>query len=392
MGAKVTVHGLTRFVGLPLVFCSLAALGRPPAAQEESTTSPQLRPWRPTRDDASRSYVGATACAECHTAIFRSQSATPMAAALELVSEGATLKAHPRLAFQSGRFSYLVGREGNQVTYTVTDGAESASAPVQWFFGHGLSSRTYVLQHNGGYYESRLSFYTAIGGLDYTLGYPREPAGSIVEALGRKLEPDETRKCFACHSTGAVTRNEVHFDRLEAGVRCEACHGPGAEHVTAMKAGQPEKKIFNPNRLSPDALSQELCGSCHRSVDDVYRLPNRGDIHNIRFQPYRIFNSKCYSDDPRISCIACHDPHAVLVHDAAYYDQKCLACHLAQGNATTGNAKPKVSPRKPHAPGCSVKQNDCASCHMPKFGLPGSHFDFTDHQIRVNKPGMPFPI
>jgi hypothetical protein len=389
---RTTGQLMKRFAGLLLVFYLLAGSWKPRAAQEESATSSELRPWRPTHETAILSYVGAAVCAECHAAIFQSQSTAPMAAALEAASNGVILQAHPRLAFQSGRFSYLIARQGKENIYSVTDGSQSISAPVLWSFGHGLSAQTYLLQLNGEYYESRLSFYTAIEGLDYTLGYPREPASSLIEALGRKLEPDETRKCIACHATGAVTGNRVHLDRLEAGVRCEACHGPGKGHVTAMKAGQSERQIFNPRRLSPDELSQEFCGTCHRSVEDVLKLPNRGDIHNVRFQPYRIFNSRCYSDDPRIGCTACHDPHVMLRHEVTYYDQKCLACHLEQGATPGGNEAPNISGLKPYAPPCPVKRKGCTDCHMPKFALPGSHFNFTDHRIRITKPGMPFPI
>ena len=394
MGVKVTVRSVKLFAGVLLLFllCYSSAASWKPAAQDEPTAH-ESRPWRPTGEVANLNYFGAAVCAECHAAIFQSQSAAPMAGALEPANESAILKAHPRLVFHSGRFSYLITRQGKQISYTVTAGAQSISASVLWSFGRGLSARTYLLRHDNEYYESRLSYYTAIEGLDYTLGYPREPAGSIAEAMGRKLEPDEFRKCIACHSTGAVVGNQVYLDRLEAGVRCEACHGPGGRHVSAMKAGRQERLIFNPRRLSPDALSQELCGSCHRSVDDVFQLPNRGDIHNVRFQPYRIFGSKCYGDDPRISCTACHDPHATLRHEVAFYDQKCLACHLGQGAvAKRGNEVASTSGLEPNAPPCPVRPQDCVSCHMPKFGLPGSHFEFTDHRIRISKPGMPFPI
>jgi formate-dependent nitrite reductase cytochrome c552 subunit len=34
----------------------------------------------------------------------------------------------------------------------------------------------------------------------------------------------------------------------------------------------------------------------------------------------------------------------------------------------------------------------CVGCHMPKVELPGAHFKFTDHWIRVVKAGDPFPV
>jgi formate-dependent nitrite reductase cytochrome c552 subunit len=38
-----------------------------------------------------------------------------------------------------------------------------------------------------------------------------------------------------------------------------------------------------------------------------------------------------------------------------------------------------------------VSTNKCATCHMPKVELPGMHAEFTDHWIRVAKPGDPTP-
>jgi hypothetical protein len=31
------------------------------------------------------------------------------------------------------------------------------------------------------------------------------------------------------------------------------------------------------------------------------------------------------------------------------------------------------------------------SCHMPTVELPGAHFKFTDHRIRIVRPGQPYP-
>jgi len=105
---------------------------------------------------------------------------------------------------------------------------------------------------------------------------------------------------------------------------------------------------------------------------------------NVRFQPYRLANSKCFNGaDPRISCIACHDPHQKVVRDVTDYDSKCLACHSPTLEAAT--------PTSPHARSCPVAKANCTSCHMPKVPFPGGHFVFTDHEIRVVKPNEPYP-
>jgi hypothetical protein len=343
--------------------------------------------WNPTRVPPGVTFVGDQVCAECHKNKAVSQSQSSMGMAMESVKGSKILTKHPKMTFRSGPYSYEIRREGEQSFYTVTDDKETISLPILFAFGQGKAGQTYVLQHEGAYYESLVSFYDEIKGLDFTIGATRETPKSLLDAVGRRLSKSETLSCFGCHSTGAVSGSQLHLDKLTLGVRCEACHGPGADHVAAGKAGRPGAKlIFNPARLGGDELTQDFCASCHRGAGEFAALKSMG-INNVRFQPYRIFNSKCYSDDRRISCTACHDPHEALNQDPAYYDSKCLACHASGGKPARAAAKPSS---QTSAPGCRVETKNCASCHMPKMELTGAHFKFTDHFIRVARPNEPY--
>jgi hypothetical protein len=170
------------------------------------------------------------------------------------------------------------------------------------------------------------------------------------------------------------------LERMIPGVRCEACHGPGSVHVAAMRSGNARgSHIFNPGRLSTGRITA-FCGSCHRTAADEQRLKIHG-LENVRFQGYRLERSACYSaQDSRISCIACHDPHRRVVTAASYYDGKCLACHARAGASTAHEARP-----------CPVATRNCVTCHMPQVAVPGAHYRFTDHFIRVVKAGQPYP-
>lgn len=340
--------------------------------------------WRSTHAPAGAKYLGNQACAECHTQT-ETQSETPMGKALEFGAECNILKANPKLTFKSGIYSYAILRQGSQSLYSVTDGKETMSVPILYAFGQGKAGQTYVLVHNGKYYESRVSFYDELAGLDYTLGSPRKPADSLEEAFGRLMDSLDTKDCFSCHATAAVSERTLQLDKMTPGITCEGCHGAGEKHVALMKTKssgattQPhDKAILNPGHFDTEGMTQ-FCGSCHRTWEQVQLMKGTRGVVNVRFQPYRIFGSKCYDfDDKRIRCTACHNPHEALKQEATFYDAKCTACHRTTSVTNPGRT----------APLCKTgKLSNCASCHMPQYEIPGVHHKFTDHRIRVVKAG-----
>jgi hypothetical protein len=273
------------------------------------------------------------------------------------------------LSFREGEYQTAIRRDGDRITYSVAKGSESFKAPVVWAFGQGAAGQTYVLQHEGKLYESRLSYYRRIDGLDLTIGAQNARPRNITEAAGRLMNRDDVRECFGCHATGSF-RPAVDWEQLRPGVQCERCHGPAAAH---LERREPMKRL---TRLTTEEMS-DFCGSCHRTWADIAANGPRG-VANVRFQPYRLTNSRCYDvEDRRISCVACHDPHSEPERGAAAYDDRCLACH---STARTSKARP-----------CRVGKRECSSCHMPKYELGQSHFAFTDHHIRVVRKGEAYP-
>jgi hypothetical protein len=311
------------------------------------------------------------------------------------------LQTYPRLTFKLDRYTYQIISESGRSIYSVSNGAETIAEPIWWCFGRGEVGQTFVIRHAGAWYETRVTFYTESKRLDFTPGAPRGAPSSLADAIGQPMTEREARSCFSCHTTPAPGTAALQLDQVDPGVGCESCHGPGENHLAALKHGPRdrdgrliEKKILNPRSLSPDNLTQQFCGRCHRSWDQVMQMPERHEVVNVRFQPYRLAKSKCYRslEDARISCTGCHNPHEDLRREPAFYDGKCLACHASSTNA--GTAPKKAAPdagNKQNAPPCPVGKQDCAACHMPRIEVPALHFKFTDHNIRVVKPGEAFP-
>lgn len=123
-----------------------------------------------------------------------------------------------------------------------------------------------------------------------------------------------------------------------------------------------------------------FCGQCHRTWEEISLKGPRG-IANVRFQPYRLANSRCYDpSDSRIKCTACHNPHRELETAPAAYDARCLACHP---RTLAVDGKPATM--------CKVAQANCVTCHMPRLDLPGAHQKFTDHRIRIVRANQTYP-
>jgi hypothetical protein len=340
--------------------------------------------WRPNSDTQGIRYVGNDACVTCH-ASKANQLAEPMAHAMETAPDCRILKARGRLAFRNGSYKYEISHRGKDVVYSVSDGVNTIAKPILYCFGQGHIGQTYLFRHNDVLYETRVSYFEKIRNLDFTIGHRQSVPTSLDDALGRAIGGEEPQQCFGCHSTGAVYGLQLKLDQLRPGVGCEACHGPGEKHLLAMKGQKFDgPQIFNPERLNGHDMSQSFCGTCHTSFEQAMLQPGQSGINNIRFQPYRMFNSRGHNtSDPRIGCVACHDPHEKLQKEAAFYDSKCLACHL------TTSKESKTATRTASA--CPTSTKDCVTCHMPKVDLPGMHAAFTDHWIRIAKPNQPTP-
>jgi hypothetical protein len=354
--------------------------------------------WWPTKGSAARTdVVGTAECAKCHEQIAATQLTTPMALASTLAVNSEILRAHSDLSAQLAAYHYELSANREAVNLSVTDGANSLSATVGWAFGLGHKGQTYIYQRDGEFYESHLSFYRSLQGLDLTTGHIESEPDNLKSAMGRWMGTGEVRRCFGCHTTGSTVEGRFDTSHLTTGVQCESCHGPGAQHVAAMKSGKIEagrQAIFDPRRLDAGA-SVDFCGACHRTWADVVltSAPGSQNVMNVRFQPYRLEDSKCWlktKGDARLTCTACHNPHEQLMQDVSTYDKKCLACHTTTASASA--TLPHASASNHFGQPCPVSTKNCVTCHMPQIDVPSVHATFFDHRIRVVRPDAPYPM
>jgi Cytochrome c554 and c-prime len=279
-------------------------------------------------------HVGSKACAGCHPTQFDEQSKTGHARALSRPSE------HVLARFFS-------------------------PSPAEWAFGAGEQAVTFVSQVDEDWYlEHGLSYYASTESMGLTPGH----SSSSGERY-RTFNPNAAiLRCFQCHSTGPLELGaKFQLVPFELGVRCEACHGAGQEHVKLQGV---KSAIKNPKKLPADALNQ-FCGSCHRKPPAAGDDTNWNNAWNIRHQPLYFSQSPCFRESRgALSCLTCHSPHSPLVHTATEYDRRCATCH----------AKPRHR--------SSIGGQSCVRCHMPEV-KPQTNLRFANHWIGIYAGGKP---
>jgi len=358
------------------------SVNNPGACGAETPTAGVDETPKPNRGEAlPAEYVGSPVCAECHGTIFEKQKTTDMALAAARPADSRILHQHRAFSVERGPYTYSIMNEGARLFFSVRDDHSKIQEPIILTVGAGSVHESYLFEHQGKYYQAPVSYYSALEKL--VVAGSATPPASLEDALGAPLTPERIGQCMQCHATAGISGERVDSEHVVPGVQCEACHGPGEQHVAAMRAGKlRDTLIVAPARFNSDQ-EVEFCGTCHHGVQEV----KSGDLRGIRTvvsQPYRLIHSRCWNPgDARSRCSFCHDPHQPLVHGPAAYDSKCLACHATETRAALRADQPGKA--------CPVGKYDCTSCHMPRVEVPGSLASYVDHRIRIVQAGAPYP-
>lgn len=99
--------------------------------------------------------------------------------------------------------------------------------------------------------------------------YNKWAAGPHANAM-KSLNETEAKdpKCLKCHSTVGHTDKALHAGiKVEEGVSCETCHGPGSAYKTLSIMKDRAKSIEN-GLIIPD---EKLCRSCHNEESPTFK-------------------------------------------------------------------------------------------------------------------------
>jgi predicted CXXCH cytochrome family protein len=375
--------------------------------------------------------MGRETCKECHEKEYMLFQDSDHDMAMDTATEETVLGNFNNVRFTHyGITSRFYRADGKFMVHTEGPDGQMADYQVSYVFGI-RPLQQYLIEFPGGRYQCLpLCWDTrpeSEGGQRWFHIYPDERIASDDVLHWTRVTQNWNYMCAECHSTNlrknySYREKAYHTTWSEIDVSCEACHGPGSEHidwaelveagsspdvypdmglVLRLKDTDDASWIFHPDsvtaRRSVPRASDELvqmCSRCHSrravATEDYYHGGSLLDTHwpslldeglyfpdgQIQDEVYvyaSFLQSKMYQAG--VVCKDCHEPHSGKV----YVDGNalCYRCHMAS----------EYGPRKHHFHDPSKEGASCMECHMHErtYMVVDPR---RDHSIRIPRPDL----
>jgi hypothetical protein len=327
----------------------------------------------PQTGASRQEFVGNDACRTCHSEIAESYLRT----AHHLTSQFPTSNSIAG-SFATGKNVLKTSNPGlffqmeskpdgfyETAMMSLPQGSSSHSERIDIVIGSGRFGQTYLYWKDNRLFQLPVSYWIDPAGWINSPGYR-----DGIAKFDRQVAP----RCLECHSTfaqyvpGGGIENCYEPGRLQLGISCERCHGPGSVHVKAMTSAKAAGgMIVNPAKLTRDRQI-EVCAQCHSGkrqpvlpsfsyipgapLDQYLRAAEpstKVDVHGNQVGLLQM--SRCYQESASISCATCHNVHQVQ-RDAGSFSARCLQCHRPEACRIFPQFGQKIVA-------------GCVNCHMP---------------------------
>jgi tetratricopeptide (TPR) repeat protein len=399
---------------------SATAITRQTAAVAGAPTIAEPTAAEPT--GTKLTFVGAGTCKQCHAAEYELWRGSHHDLAMQPATANTVLGDFNNARFTYNKITTTFFRRGAQF-FVNTDGPDGALRDYQIRYTFGFKPlQQYLIEFPDGRMQAlSIAWDTrskAQGGQRWFHLYPGQAIDyrSPLHWSGR--DQNWNYMCAECHSTRLrknydFASDSFHTTWSEINVACEACHGPGSEHIKQAHAGgvraadgltvhfpAPASWVMdvatgNAKRASPrtDNTELETCAVCHsrraqikegyqpgQSLLDTH-IPALlsehlyeadGQMRDEVFNYGSFLQSKMFANG--VSCGDCHEPHSLKLRAAD--NGVCLQCHAAS-----------KYDNKTHHRHDDAAATSCPACHMPQrtyMGVDKRH----DHSFRIPRPDL----
>lgn len=379
----------------------------------------------------SAEFVGSSTCAECHDQETEHWNGSHHQLAMQEANADTVLGDFNDATYDHFGIKSRFFKKGNTfVVNTEGPDGQNTDYPVSYVFGV-YPLQQYLVEFPKGHmqvlhlcWDSRSK---EEGGQRWYHLYPNEKIDHKDVLHWTGVHFNWNYMCADCHSTHLqknYNTETLSYNTTwsEISVGCEACHGPGSEHVTwaksagtntnglsekamglltQLKDSQPvtwtlDPKTGQPVRSHPKESDAQInaCARCHSHRRLVTGTFAHGqdflDTHKPALIEDRLYHhdgqideevyvygsyvqSKMYHHGVR--CNDCHNPHSLKLH--APGNALCLRCHDATKYHTPSHHH--------HEMGSTGAQ--CVECHMPEkyYMVVDAR---RDHSLRIPRPDL----
>lgn len=371
-------------------------------------------------------YVGRQACTSCHETQYQLWTNSHHDLAMQAANDQTVLG-----DFNNAKFTYFgvtstfFKKTGKFSVRTDGPDGKLADYEIKYTFGvHPLQQ--YLIEFPGGRLQAlSIAWDTrpkSEGGQRWFHLYPDEKIAHNDPLHWTGPNQNWNHMCAGCHSTKLRKNFDPQASRYnttwsEIDVSCEACHGPGSDHVGWAQSTHDFKQYPNkelPVRLNEPGIWQidnqtglakrtpalnsatqvETCGRCHSRratahsehvhgqplMDTHYPAALREELYyadgQIDDEVYvygSFLQSKMYRKG--VTCSNCHEPHSLKLKAAG--NALCATCHLPT----------KFDTPKHHFHKVGEEAAQCISCHMPSRNYMVVD-PRRDHSFRIPRPDL----
>jgi tetratricopeptide (TPR) repeat protein/formate-dependent nitrite reductase cytochrome c552 subunit len=371
-------------------------------------------------------FVGSASCAECHATQHAAWTKSQHARAMQHASADTVLGDFNGAKYtKDGVTSTFFRRDGKY--YVRTDGPDGKLADFEVKYTFGVEPlQQYLVELPGGRLQALAVSWDARperdGGQRWFRQYPDEKLDFRDELHWTRRSQNWNGMCADCHSTDVRKGYDDAKDAFatrwaEISVGCEACHGPGSEHLAWAKsrpaadatkgltvllderrgaAWQIDPASGNAKRTPERRTGREIevCAPCHARRAQIAEGWRAGAPLMDHYLPSVLSAGLYYPDGQQrdevfvwasflqsrmhqagVTCSDCHDPHTQKLR--APGNAVCAQCHLAS----------KYDSKAHHFHAPQSRAAECANCHMPATTYMVVD-PRRDHSIRVPRPDL----
>lgn len=346
-------------------------------------------------------FLGDQSCKECHQDQFEKWQGSHHDKSMQIATRETILADFKGEKFKSqGVQSRFFTKDGE--FYANTEGPDGKNHDYKIEYVFGLTPlQQYIVKFPNGHYQCLRTAWDTKKNKWFDL-YPDFKVVHSEWLHWSRGGLNWNNMCADCHSTN-VRKNytqETHsYDTKFAiiNVSCEACHGPGKQHVEDVKTLGDTYRDTGTMQMTIETGPKELvdqCARCHmrrEQVTDKFNFEGTmldhyfpqlitanmyhedGQILDEDYVYGSFVQSKMYHND--VTCTNCHDAHTL---ERKFEGNKlCAQCHVPE---TYDTEKHHFHPK-------GSEGAQCINCHMPGKYYMGNDFR-RDHSFRIPRPDL----